>query len=121
MAKTREPDFAERLSTAAKAKKADLERFRAKSGLNDPGFAERDAARQAIATARDIRVAERKAARESALAAEKAAREAALQAKKLAREAALIEQAAREAALEAQRKADRDTRYAARKARGRKK
>ncbi len=135
MTKSREPDYAERLSAAAKAKKADLERFRAKLGPNDPAFAEREAARQAVTTAREARAAERKAvrlanqareaeekaAREAALAAEKAAREATLKAEKTAREAALAEEVARGAALEGKRKLERDARYAARKARGRKK
>jgi hypothetical protein len=135
MAKTRDPDFAERLGTAAKARKAHLENFKAKWGPNDPGFAEREAARQAISQAREARAAERKAARlaaeareaeekaarEAVLAAEQAAREAALEAERIALEAAKIEAAAREAALEIERKAERDARYAARKARGRKK
>ena len=47
MTKSKEPDFAERMSAAAKAKKAVLERFRAKTGPNDPAFAERKAARLA--------------------------------------------------------------------------
>jgi hypothetical protein len=135
MAKSKEPDFAERMSAAAKAKKADLERFRAKTGPNDPGFAEREAARRAIAEAREKRAAERKAARlaseareaeekaarDAALAAERLVREAALEAEKLAREKVAAEQAIRDAALEAERKAERDARYAARKARGRRK
>jgi hypothetical protein len=112
--------FADRLSTAAKAKKAQLDKFRARSGVNDPAVADRNAARMASSIARDARVAERKAARQ----AEEAARKAALeveQATQAARDAeAAAEQAIREAALETERKAARDARYAARKARAKK-
>jgi hypothetical protein len=110
-------DFNERLGTAAKAKQALLEKFRARPKPDDPAAVERQAARLAISRARDVRIAERKAAREAEavrLQAE-AARQAAEEA---ARRAAVeAEQAAREAALEAERKAARDARYAARKAR----
>jgi len=85
-------DFNERMSTAAKARQALLEKFRARPKPDDPAVVERQAARLATRLARDARAAERKAAREA-------------------------EQAAREAALEAERKAARDARYAARKAR----
>jgi hypothetical protein len=92
--------FSERLSTAADARRATLERFRTKPGPDDPAVVERRAARQAISAAREARVA----ARQAALEAE-AARQAA-------------EQADHDAALEAaDRKAARDARYAAPKAR----
>lgn len=120
----KDQDFKERLTVAAKARKAMLERFRARPGLDDPAVAERRAAREAIHAAREVRLAERKAAREAEAArraTEKAAsdavaaREAAEQA---AREAeAKAEQAVRDAARDAERKAARDARYAARKAR----
>jgi hypothetical protein len=106
-------DFNERKATAANAKKATAERFRAKAGADDPTFAERQAALQAISDAREIRTAERKAAR-AAEAARLIAEEAARVADKAAQEA---EQKARDAALEIERKAARDARYAARKAR----
>ena len=105
----KDKDFGERLSAAAAARKATLERFRAKPGPDDPAVAERRAARQALVVAREARVAEREAARK-AEAAREAAREA-----EAARQAA--EQTDRDAALEAERKAARDARYAARKAR----
>ena len=101
--------FNERLSTSADARKAMLERVRAQPGPDDPAMVERRAAREAIIVAREARAAERKAAREVELAQE-AAREA-----EKVRLAA--EQAAKDAALEAERKAARDARYAARKAR----
>jgi hypothetical protein len=106
-------DFGNRLDAAAAAKRAMLERFHARPGPDDPMVKEQQAARKAISDAREIRLAERKAAREAEAkrqAAEQAAREA--EERKLAAEAA-----AQAAALEAQRKAARDARYAARKAR----
>ena len=109
MAAYKDKGFSERLSTAADARKAMLERVRAKPGPDDPAVVERRAARQAISVAREARVAERKAAREAEVA-HQAAREA-----EAARQAA--EQADRDKALEAERKAVRDARYAARKAR----
>ncbi len=101
---------------------------------NDPAIAERQAARQAVSLARDVRTAERnatrlagvareadeKAARDVAVAAEDAARDAAVEAEQAARGAEVARQAADDVALEAQRKAARDARYAARKARPRK-
>jgi hypothetical protein len=109
LAAYKDKSFSERLSTAADAKRTALERFRAKPGPDDPAVAERRAARQAIAIAREARAAERREAL-AAEAAAKAAREA-----ETARLAA--EQTERDAALEAERKAARDARYAARKAR----
>jgi hypothetical protein len=112
MSKFKGTGFDDRLSTAANAKKAELEKFRAKSGVNDAAFTERQAVRRAINVARDARIAERKDARLASVA-----REAAEQA---TREAEVAEQAARDVALQADRKAARDARYAARKARPRK-
>ena len=62
--------FDDRLSAAASAKKAELEKFRARSGVNDPAFAERQAVRQAISVARDARTAERNASRLASVAHE---------------------------------------------------
>ena len=117
--------FRDRLNAAAEAKKALLEKFRAKAGPDDPAVVERQAARQAVSEARDVRDVARKAAREEdavrrAAEAEQraadAAREAAAQA---ARDAeAKAETAARDAALKAEQKAARDARYAARKKKG---
>ena len=116
MIKSKETSFADRLSTAASAKKAAVERFRAKSLTNDPALAERLAAGQAISIARDARAAERKAARLASDAAAKAARAAALEIEQAARATEIETQAARDAALQAERKEARDARYAARKA-----
>ena len=123
MNKFKETGFTERLNTAASAKTAELEKFRGKSGVNDPAFAERQAARHAVSLARETRMAERKAARLASVAreaAEQAARDAAVEAEQAAVEAEVAEQAARDVALQAERKAARDARYAARKARSRK-
>jgi hypothetical protein len=115
------PDLQQRQSTAAAAKKAMLEKFRAAS--NDPTLAERIAARKAVNEARLVRIAEREAAKKvlEAQQAEEAARaaEAVLQAARDAEKAeALIaaEKVEREALLELEQKAARDARYAARKA-----
>jgi hypothetical protein len=118
--------FADRLSAAAKAKQALLERARAKNPANDPAFAERQAARRATIAARDARIAERQAEKKAAEereAAERAEREAArvladkLEAERLAAER--IAEGDRLVALAAEQKAARDARYAARKARKR--
>jgi Family of unknown function (DUF6481) len=132
MNRSKNTSFADRLSAAADAKKAQLERAaRAKSEAESPAAVERRTAREAVRVARDARIAERRAtklaaeARQAAAlaaaqAAEAAAREAALKAEQEARDAEFAEQTAREAALEAERQAARDARYAARKARKRK-
>ncbi len=109
--------LSERLSTAANAKKALLDKFRARPAADDPDVVARGEARKAISESRETRAAEREAARaeeQAREAAERAGREVAAQ-EQQAREAA--ETAEREAALEIERKAQRDARYAARKAR----
>ena len=70
-------NFGDRLAAAANARKATLERFRARPGPDDPTVLERQAAQKAIAVAREARKAERRAAREAEAArqaAEAAAR-----------------------------------------------
>ena len=106
-------NFDDRLSAAAAAKQALLERFRARPSPDDPAEIERQAALKAIADARDVRNAERKAAKE-AEAARVAAEEAA---KRVQEQVAAVEAKAKAVAQEAERKALRDARYAARKAR----
>jgi hypothetical protein len=106
-------NFDDRLSAAAAAKQALLERFRARPTAGDPAWIEQQAALKAISDARDIRIAERKAAKEA-----EAARVAAEQAAQRVRDqVAAAEAKARAVAQEAERKAIRDARYAARKAR----
>ena len=121
MASFQHPDFDERLSAAASAKQAVLERFRAKVSGSDPELVKKQAERIEIAQAREARIAARKAAREAKEALERAereAREAAERAEREEREAReRAEAAAWKAALEEEKKAERDARYAARKAR----
>lgn len=120
MATHKGDDFSERRNAAANAKKAAVERYRAQPGADDPTVLERQAALRAISEAREVRVAERKAARE-AEAAHQEAEQAARDAERIARDADQVardtEQAARSVAAEAERKAARDARYAARKKR----
>jgi hypothetical protein len=117
--------FGERLQTAAAAKNAQLEKWRLKAvDANDPAFLEQQAAVLATAAARAERDKQRKAAKDAAkereMAERKAARDA-VEAQSLAaaaaREAAEAEAAAAAVVLAEQRKAARDARYAARKAR----
>lgn len=115
-------NFVDRRNTAAKAKKAALEKFRASAA--DPAFEERLGARIAGAVkrraARNVREMEKvenklHAEVENKLHAERAQqaeRDAAMQA-----EHAAAESANREATLRAEQKAARDARYAARKSR----
>jgi hypothetical protein len=106
-------NFDDRISAAAAAKQALLERFRARPAADDPAEIARQAALKAVADARDLRAAERKAAKDA-----EAARVAAEQAVRRAQEqAAATEAKARAAALDIERKAARDAKYAARKAR----
>ena len=106
-------NFDDRLSAAAAAKQALLDRFRSRPSAGDPAWIEQQAALKAIADAREARAAERKAAKEA-----EAARVAAEQAAFVTEEQrAAAEAKARVAAVEAERKAARDARYAARKAR----
>ncbi len=105
--------FDDRRKAAEAAKRAIAEKFRAQPRPDDPAVQERQAALMAVAKAREERQAARKAERaaEAArLAAEKKAQEA--EAARLA-----AEKVAAERALELERKAARDARYAARKAR----
>lgn len=118
-------DFGERMNVAAAAKKALLEKWQAnKVDVNDPAYQEQLAIRQAAAAAKAEREAKRKAEKDAAKAQAIADRKAALEAaeaqaiaEQAAKEAAETEAAAALIALEAQRKAARDARYAARKAR----
>lgn len=116
----KEKSFAERQSSSAGAKQAMLQRFRARPAADDPEVMAQRAARQALVAAREQRIAERDAARRAAQA-QAAAEEAERVARERQEAAERIEREAAEAlALEAQRKAERDARYAARKARKRK-
>jgi hypothetical protein len=115
MPRFKDDDFSERRKTAAKAKNAMLERFRARPSSDDPATAKRKATRLAVSEARDSRVKAR------AEAAKRRQDEKAQSARdKLEREAAESRaEADRKVNLLATQKAARDARYAARKARGR--
>ncbi len=131
MAIYKEKDIFERRNAANEAKKALLERFKAKPAPDDPELLAKKAERQAIIEAREKRAIEKEKLKQERLAREaieRAEREAAAEAARLAaEEAALIEAKAKEAeeneriarllADEAERKAKRDARYAARKSR----
>ncbi len=131
MAIYREKDIFERRNAANEAKKALLERFKARPAADDPAVVARQAERKAILEARAIREAEKARLRQEKLereAKERAEREAAAEAARLAAEQVAAEEArlkdaeeneriARLLADEAARKAKRDARYAARKQR----
>ena len=115
-------DFNNRLTSAAAAKTALLERFRARPGPDDPAVIARRAAQAEIEAARDVRAAERKVARE-AEAIRQAAEQARLLEEQKARDVELQARLAEDAVRAEQRvveaKAARDARYAARRARRR--
>jgi membrane protein involved in colicin uptake len=119
-------DISESRATAANARKAMLARFRARPAEDDPAVVERKAARLALSQARKARIAAREADRRAE--AERQAAELKLREEEAARMA--LEQAERDKIerraegdralqLLAEQKAARDSRYAARKARGR--
>lgn len=121
MASFQHPDFDERLSAAASARQALLERFRAKVNASDPDLLKKQAERLEIAQAREARLAARRGAKEAQEAAERTVREAKETAERAEREQReareRVEAAAWKSALEEEKKAERDARYAARKAR----
>ena len=115
--------FGDRLNSQANAKKALLDKFRAKTAEDATGRDERQAVRRELIAAREARAEERarlKAEDEARRAAEEAARQEALRLEQEARERDALEAAEAAAKLEAERKALRDARYAARKERGKK-
>ena len=116
----KDANFNDRRTAAANARKAMLEKFRAQPSPDDPAMIAARAARQATAEAREVRAAERRAEREAEQArkaAEAAARKAEAEAELARKAEEAVAEAARAVGLEAERKAARDARYAARKAR----
>jgi Family of unknown function (DUF6481) len=113
-------NFNDRAETAAKAKQALVERFKARPGPDDPAMVALREQRLAVAAAREQRAAERRVAKE-AEEARKRVEAATHAAEKAAQEVAARltaqEEAARKRALLVEQKAARDARYAARKAR----
>ena len=124
----KEPGFMERLQTAAKAKKAQLEKIRASAAANSAKSTGRQAAQVEAAAARKIRTAERKDSdrvgaqqREAQRAAENARQALAVVDEKVRkgaeRDAERAAKAEADAALKQNQKAARDAKYAARKVR----
>ncbi|RCS22279.1 hypothetical protein DUT91_19695 [Phyllobacterium salinisoli] len=118
--------FAERRKAAAEAKQQLLKKFETAPKPTDPEVVAKQEERKAIAAAREARRAEReqlkREERDRKLAeAEALANAAALEAKAKAeaQEAEMSNRIARVVADDAERKAERDRRYAARKARQR--
>ena len=114
--------FSERQSASENAKKAALEKFRARPAPDDPAVLARKAEQLAIAEARAVRAAERQRQRDAEAvlrAAEEVARQAELAKQAEEQRQRDVEAAARALALKAEQQAARDARYAARKARGR--
>ncbi|CDM62056.1 MULTISPECIES: DUF6481 family protein [Rhizobium] len=116
--------FAERRNSAAEAKKQLLTKFASAPKSTDPAMRERLAAREAIAAARQVRRADREASKKAEhervlmeAAALAAAAKANERAEAEARQAVINDQMSRDVVDEAARKAERDRRYAARKAR----
>jgi hypothetical protein len=113
----KEKSFSDRLSAAATARQAALERFRARPAADDPSVVKRREERLAMARAREQRAAERTAAKEAEERV-RAEREAVEKVEREARERReAVEKLIRDAAEAAERKKERDARYAARKAR----
>ncbi len=115
----RDNSFSDRLSTADAAKKKLLEKFAAAPKQDDPEMIAKRAEREALAKAREERRAERERVKRETAAREKAETEAREAAEALARQTTLEKQAKQLADYETERKAERDRRYAARKARQR--
>ncbi len=115
----KEGDFAERRKSAAAAKELLLEKLRKAPNPDDPEVAAKRAKNAAVAAAAEARRAERNqikraaAEREAAEAAATAAAQAAI------RQSEIEMEKARAGAEELDGKAERDRRYAARKARKR--
>jgi hypothetical protein len=119
MAFAKRNDFNDRRETAESARKAMLERFKARPPADDPDLVAKQAERIAVAEAREKRRAEREALRKAEaerIAAEKLAAELAdLQ----RREEEARRRAEAEALQDEARKAARDIRYANRKSKKR--
>jgi hypothetical protein len=124
----KEPGFAERLQTAAKAKKAQLKKLLAPVPATGPQSTERQAAQVEAAAARKIRAAELKDSdrvgaqqREAQRAAENARQALAVVDEKVRkdaeRDAESAAKAEADAALKQNQKAARDAKYVARKVR----
>ena len=110
-------DFGERLSASKSAKEAMAAKFFQRPGYDDPAVVERREARAAVSAARDVRLAEREAEHRATNERMAAEREALATEQAAHAKQAAAEKQESEAKLEIERKAARDARYAARKAR----
>jgi hypothetical protein len=120
----KEPGFVERLQTAAKAKKAQLQKIRASVPASGAQSTERQAAQIEAAAARKIRTAGRKDSdrvgaeqREAQRAAENARRALDVVDERARKDAERGAKAKADATLKKNQKAARDAKYAARKVR----
>lgn len=120
----KEPGFAERLQTAANAKKVQMEKIRARPPGGRVPSAEEQAAQLEAAAARKMRTAGRKDSerirareKEAQRAAEKGRQAQAAIEQRARKDAERIAQAEADAALKKDQKVARDAKYAARKAR----
>ena len=109
--------FKDRAEAAAQAKKALLEAFKNRPSAEDPALLARQAERRAVMEAREKRAAERARLKSEQEVRQKAETEARLKSEKEDAERRAAETAARDDQIRNERKAARDARYAARKAR----
>jgi hypothetical protein len=112
--------FTDRASASAAAKQALLEKFKQRPAPDDPAMLALAAERRAIAEAREVRAAERRAAKEAEAARlreEERLREIERKAAEVEAQRLAVLERARQLQLLADQKAERDRRYAARKAR----
>ncbi|HTK34399.1 MAG TPA: DUF6481 family protein [Caulobacteraceae bacterium] len=118
MNETQNTGFAERLKTAAEAKKALLAKFRPKPTVVDPLASERVAMRAAALTqTRADHAAAKAAVKQAAADAQEAVRQAQADAEAADLDARRGVRKERKALTKAEAKTKRDARYAARKAR----
>ena len=113
----KQKDFGERLQASQSARQAMMAKFRQRPGPDDPAVSERRLARAAVSAAREGRLADRETKRLAEEAELATVREAHAADQAAQERRAAIEKEANDARLETERKAARDARYAARKAR----
>ena len=109
--------FKDRAEAAAQAKKALLESFKSRTPADDPAFLARQAARSEVTKAREARSAERARRKEEDETRRKIEEEARIKFETEEAERKASDSAARDEQIRNDRKAARDARYAARKAR----
>jgi predicted phage tail protein len=113
----KQKDFGERLQASQSARQAMMAKFRQRPGPDDPAVSERRLARAAVSAAREGRLADRETKRLAEEAELATVREAQAADQVAQERRAAVEKEANDAKLETERKAARDARYAARKAR----